>query len=209
MVAEENLPWSAGCCGNITDHRVSQVTPSHLPKGRFSCPRRAFSPSGECGEQVPLIAAPACERVATPSLRVNPLTWVRKSRSPGKVRPARSQARPHPGSRRHPETAQAGGTGPGPGHHAERPAGHGGRGAGHRPGRPARRRRCRHRRARLGGRTDDRLAAGAAGGRPEGLRYEALLEQGLFVDGEAAEGIRAFIAKRAPDFASEARPRPA
>jgi len=43
----------------------------------------------------------------------------------------------------------------------------------------------------------------------EGLRYEALLEQGLFVDGEAAEGIRAFIAKRAPDFASEARPRPA
>jgi enoyl-CoA hydratase len=35
----------------------------------------------------------------------------------------------------------------------------------------------------------------------EGLRYEALLEQGLFVDGEAAEGIRAFIAKRPPDFA--------
>ncbi len=35
----------------------------------------------------------------------------------------------------------------------------------------------------------------------EGLRYEALLEQGLFVDGEAAKGIRAFIAKRAPDFA--------
>jgi hypothetical protein len=27
------------------------------------------------------------------------------------------------------------------------------------------------------------------------------LEQGLFVDGEAAEGIRAFIAKRPPDFA--------
>jgi enoyl-CoA hydratase len=35
----------------------------------------------------------------------------------------------------------------------------------------------------------------------EGLRYEALLEQGLFVDGEAAEGIRAFIAQRPPDFA--------
>ena len=35
----------------------------------------------------------------------------------------------------------------------------------------------------------------------EGLRYEALLEQGLFTGGEAAEGIRAFIAKRAPDFA--------
>ena len=41
----------------------------------------------------------------------------------------------------------------------------------------------------------------------EGLRYEALLEQGLFVDGEAAEGIRAFIAKRAPDFAREITPR--
>ena len=35
----------------------------------------------------------------------------------------------------------------------------------------------------------------------EGLRCEALLEQGLFVDGEAAEGIRAFMAKRVPDFA--------
>ena len=35
----------------------------------------------------------------------------------------------------------------------------------------------------------------------EGLRYEALLEQGLFTGGEAAEGIRAFIAKRTPDFA--------
>jgi enoyl-CoA hydratase/carnithine racemase len=35
----------------------------------------------------------------------------------------------------------------------------------------------------------------------EGFRYEALLEQGLFTDGEAAEGIRAFIAKRRPDFA--------
>ena len=42
----------------------------------------------------------------------------------------------------------------------------------------------------------------------EGLRYEALLEQGLFADGEAAEGIRAFIAKRAPDFAREITPRP-
>ena len=35
----------------------------------------------------------------------------------------------------------------------------------------------------------------------EGLRCEALLVQRLFVDGEAAEGIRAFIAKRPPDFA--------
>ncbi|HLQ23750.1 MAG TPA: enoyl-CoA hydratase-related protein, partial [Gemmatimonadales bacterium] len=34
----------------------------------------------------------------------------------------------------------------------------------------------------------------------EGFRYEAFLEQGLFEDGEAAEGIRAFIAKRPPDF---------
>ncbi|HEY3005603.1 MAG TPA: enoyl-CoA hydratase-related protein [Kribbellaceae bacterium] len=34
----------------------------------------------------------------------------------------------------------------------------------------------------------------------EGLRFEAREEQGLFVDGEAAEGIRAFIAKRPPDF---------
>lgn len=35
----------------------------------------------------------------------------------------------------------------------------------------------------------------------EGFRCEALLEQGLFTGGEAAEGIRAFIAKRSPDFA--------
>ena len=42
----------------------------------------------------------------------------------------------------------------------------------------------------------------------EGHRYEALLEQRLFVDGEAAEGISAFIAKRAPDFAREITPRP-
>jgi len=41
----------------------------------------------------------------------------------------------------------------------------------------------------------------------EGLRYEAVLEQGLFADGDAAEGIRAFIAKRAPDFAREITPR--
>jgi enoyl-CoA hydratase len=53
-------------------------------------------------------------------------------------------------------------------------------------------------------------AVNAAFGLPpdEGHRYEALLEQGLFVDGEAAEGIRAFIAKRAPDFAREIAPRP-
>ena len=35
----------------------------------------------------------------------------------------------------------------------------------------------------------------------EGFRREALLEQGLFTGGEAAEGIRAFIDKRPPDFA--------
>jgi enoyl-CoA hydratase len=35
----------------------------------------------------------------------------------------------------------------------------------------------------------------------EGFRQEALLEQGLFTDGEAEEGIRAFIARRPPDFA--------
>jgi enoyl-CoA hydratase/carnithine racemase len=35
----------------------------------------------------------------------------------------------------------------------------------------------------------------------EGFRREALLEQGLFTGGEAAEGIRAFIDKRSPDFA--------
>src|SRR5215472_2219558 len=28
---------------NVTDHRVNQVALSHLPKGRFSYPRRAFS----------------------------------------------------------------------------------------------------------------------------------------------------------------------
>jgi len=43
----------------------------------------------------------------------------------------------------------------------------------------------------------------------EGHRYEALLEHGLFTGGEAQEGIRAFIAKRAPDFAQEIAPRPA
>src|SRR6516165_1597985 len=31
---------------NVTDHRVDQGTLSHLPKGRFSYPRRAFSLSG-------------------------------------------------------------------------------------------------------------------------------------------------------------------
>lgn len=35
----------------------------------------------------------------------------------------------------------------------------------------------------------------------EGIAYERLQEQGLFEDGEAAEGIAAFIAKRAPNFA--------
>ena len=50
MVAEEGLPWSAGCCGAVTNHHVSQVTLSHLPKGRLSYPCWASSPSGECGE---------------------------------------------------------------------------------------------------------------------------------------------------------------
>jgi enoyl-CoA hydratase len=35
----------------------------------------------------------------------------------------------------------------------------------------------------------------------EGIAFEAKQEQGLFEDGEAAEGIRAFIDKRPPDFA--------
>lgn len=35
----------------------------------------------------------------------------------------------------------------------------------------------------------------------EGIAYERAQEQGLFEDGEAAEGIAAFVAKRAPDFA--------
>jgi enoyl-CoA hydratase len=34
-----------------------------------------------------------------------------------------------------------------------------------------------------------------------GILYEAEQEQGLFEEGEAAEGIAAFIAKRPPDFA--------
>jgi enoyl-CoA hydratase/carnithine racemase len=37
----------------------------------------------------------------------------------------------------------------------------------------------------------------------EGHRYEALLVKELFTGGEAAEGIRAFIAKRPPEFARE------
>src|SRR6516225_10603468 len=54
-------------------------------------------------------------------------------------------------------------------------------------------------------------AVNAAFGLPpdEGHRYEALLVLGLFTGGEAAEGIRAFIAKRAPDFTREVTPRPA
>lgn len=35
----------------------------------------------------------------------------------------------------------------------------------------------------------------------EGIAYEAEQEQGLFTDGEASEGIQAFIAKRPPNFA--------
>lgn len=35
----------------------------------------------------------------------------------------------------------------------------------------------------------------------EGIAFDASQEQGLFEDGEAAEGIRAFIAKRPPNFA--------
>lgn len=35
----------------------------------------------------------------------------------------------------------------------------------------------------------------------EGIAYERAQEQGLFENGEAAEGIAAFVAKRAPDFA--------
>jgi enoyl-CoA hydratase len=34
----------------------------------------------------------------------------------------------------------------------------------------------------------------------DGLAYEAEQEQGLFEDGEAAEGIDAFVAKRKPSF---------
>ena len=41
----------------------------------------------------------------------------------------------------------------------------------------------------------------------KGLRFEAERVQGLFEDGEAAEGIPAFIAKRPPDFAREITPR--
>jgi enoyl-CoA hydratase/carnithine racemase len=35
----------------------------------------------------------------------------------------------------------------------------------------------------------------------DGIAFEASQEQGLFENGEAAEGIRAFIDKRPPDFA--------
>ena len=42
----------------------------------------------------------------------------------------------------------------------------------------------------------------------EGIRYEALQEQGLFEKGEAAEGIRAFIAKRPPNFRVSSRGTP-
>jgi enoyl-CoA hydratase len=34
----------------------------------------------------------------------------------------------------------------------------------------------------------------------EGIQFEALQEQELFDNGEAAEGIRAFVAKRQPNF---------
>src|SRR2546430_4658681 len=89
MVAEEGLPWSAGCCRAVTNHHGSQVTLSHLPKGRLSYPRAGLlALPGECGEQVPA-AAPASERMATPSLPIKLLTAGRDSRR-GATHPARS-----------------------------------------------------------------------------------------------------------------------
>ena len=89
---------------------------------------------------------------------------------------------------------------------------HRGRGLRDRPRRPAHRRRRRNRRPRPGRRTRRRSlpaqlavvrTVDAAFDLPldEGARFEVAQEQSLFEDGEAAEGITAFIEKRRPRFA--------
>jgi hypothetical protein len=76
MVAEENLPWSAGCCG-ASPTIVSVRSRRHISrKGDFPAPAGLLASSGEYGEQVPVVGGPASKRMATPSLRVKLLTWV-------------------------------------------------------------------------------------------------------------------------------------
>jgi len=85
MVAEEGLPWSAGCCG-ASRTIVSVRSRRHISrKGDFPAPAGLLASSGEYGEQVPVVGSPRFERTATPSLRVKLLTWV--STVPGQEEP--------------------------------------------------------------------------------------------------------------------------
>jgi hypothetical protein len=76
MVAEENLPWSAGCCGTSRTI-VSIRSRCHISRrGDFLTPGGLLAPPGACGEQVPVLGGPGFRAAATPSLRVKLLTWV-------------------------------------------------------------------------------------------------------------------------------------
>src|SRR5260370_36132069 len=58
MVAEEGLPWSAGCCG-ASRTIVSVRSRCHISRmGDFLTPAGPFCPSGEYGEQVPVVGGP-------------------------------------------------------------------------------------------------------------------------------------------------------
>src|SRR5271167_244378 len=58
MVAEENLPWSAGCCGTSRTI-VSIRSRCHISRrGDFLTPGGLLAPPGEYGEQVPVVGSP-------------------------------------------------------------------------------------------------------------------------------------------------------
>src|SRR5438034_6389833 len=58
MVAEEGLPWSAGCCG-ASPTIVSVRSRRHISRrGDFPTPAGLLAPPGECGEQVPAAGSP-------------------------------------------------------------------------------------------------------------------------------------------------------
>ena len=58
MVAEEGLPWSAGCCG-ASRTIVSVRSRCHISRrGDFLTPAGLLAPPGACGEQVPVVGGP-------------------------------------------------------------------------------------------------------------------------------------------------------
>src|SRR5258708_27290064 len=58
MVAEEGLPWSAGCCG-ASRTIVSVRSRCHISRrGDFLTPAGLFAPPGACGDQVPVVGGP-------------------------------------------------------------------------------------------------------------------------------------------------------